>query len=1009
MSDSDATTGHPTTEEDSLSDLELESGSLSSDSEHEEHDETPENREEGGLNWLKSKLKKVHPAFIIAAIIATIWIEWVMIPIQSFTDHPTMWIGLAVYLVVTLLSIVFLKYLFAIRYKTLLSVMTANNLILTIPLGTVIALATGYTVMQLFSPQWEFTHDFVYIMLVSQLVVTAIIMFGVWWQARKLIPSETGQGDELEESEPLDTSEHPSLTHSYGLQTERELTASPGRVNGLTNGLDNVHGSRKMIQDGLTNGLGMVNGFTDSRRISNGLGNMIRPNRKNARQVAVPVVSIAIIGLLLFLPTVLVPRYDTNISRDWSGAVSYTDQKDDLNANVDIREYSAVSDGNYLWTKVVVEGEMMGDRPPNTNTLYIFIESDKNPETGYSIGGIGADFMIRTYGYEGAARRNQLFKFSETRDSGDWNGWSIAGPTHASVKGSTHETKTPLSILNVNGGAVIYFGIVDSEGLRDYSDTVVDLSREGTLIVGQTSVAPDIIERGVENVLQLELTARGRPLTLESLQIASDQGNVTQLQTPISIREDETKTFMIQIDATELDPGTLVEVQVKPGSIVTDGGSAVIDGVGARAYAGRAPNEIEIDGAFGDWSDRDLDIIPDEFGESSNPNVDIIEYQADESEAAIFLYLKVKGTMMGGVKIPALSEKRMVGQPSSGQQSANNKVNIGTSSQVEFPLPVLTGDDIAHIFIDADQNKGTGYHPTHPFEFPIGADFMIEISGVDGEIKRSEYFSFIGRQDQWSWELAGTVASGIDETRLETGISLAALNIEEPTFDAYLHITDWYGDEDYSDTTVSGGPETYHTSIPTRKNGGFGDGDIDTIDGASCAGDFGCHTLDSAQVPISMSFNPTGPYDPGQTDIDITVTVNMDDAKAGSIAGVSLRVGPSGSNSRYGLENDGWVIQSDPNSGTNNYIEQSGLIGGGDTDLVWTVTAPSSGGTYYLEATVWYDNDASGKEYNVTSEATITVIPEYQELLIPIFCVLVVVGVARLAQSGRLRKKHDET
>ena len=29
-------------------------------------------------------------------------------------------------------------------------------------------------------------------------------------------------------------------------------------VNGLTNGLDNAHDGRKMIQDGLTNGLGMV-------------------------------------------------------------------------------------------------------------------------------------------------------------------------------------------------------------------------------------------------------------------------------------------------------------------------------------------------------------------------------------------------------------------------------------------------------------------------------------------------------------------------------------------------------------------------------------------------------------------------------------------------------------------------------------------------------------------------------------------------------------------------------
>jgi hypothetical protein len=973
---------------------------------HEEYDESPPEKESGALGWFMSRLKSIHPVFLIAAIIAAIWIEWIMIPVQSYADHPTMWVGLAIYLVVTLLSIILLKHLFAIRYKTLLSVMAFNNLILTIPLGTVIALATGYTMVQLLSPQWEFTHDFVYIMLASQLVVTAIIMFGIWWHRRE-VPSDTEVGEELEEGEALTPSESPSLTQSYGLQTERELTAMPGMVNGLTNGLDSVNGSRIPAKDGLTNGLGMVNGFTERRRMANGLGNVIRPNKKNVRQVVIPVVSLVIIGLLLFLPIALVPRYDNSVSRDWSGIVSYTDQNDDVPVNVDIREYSVVSDGKYLWTKVVVEGEMMGDRPPSTNTLYVFIESDRNPNTGYSLGDIGADFMIRTYGFEGASRHNQLLRFSEMRDSDDWNGWSVLGSAQASVKGSNHETKTPLSILPNNAGIIVYFGIIDSYGARDFSDTAVDLENEGTLVIRQTSVAPDIISGGLEDVMQLELTARGRPITLESFQIDVNQGSVPQIPTPISIREDETKTFMVQLDSSELDPGSFIEVQVEPGSVVTSGGSVLLDGIGARAYVRLAPSEIAVDGAFGDWSNGDLDITSDEYGDSSNPNIDIVEYQADESDDAAFFYLKVKGTMMGGVKIPALSEKRMLGQSSSGQPSGNNKVNIGTGSQIEYPLPVMSGDDIAHILIDVDQDKGTGYHPTHPFEFPIGADFMIEIRGVDGRIRSSEYFRFDGKQDQWSWELSGTVPSECDSSRLESGVTLEALGIEEPIFDAFLHITDWNGDEDYSDTIVSGGPENYHTSVPTRKNGGFGDGDIDTIDGGSCAGGFGCHTLDSTQVPITMSFNPAGPYDPGQTDIDVTVTINMDNAETNSIAGVSLRVGPSGANARDGLENDGWTIQSDPNTGTNNYVEQSGLVGGGDTDLVWTVTAPNSAGTYYLEATVWYDNDGSGREYNVSSEATITVIPEFQEIFIPIFCVLVVIVVARLAQSGRLGKKRN--
>jgi hypothetical protein len=135
----------------------------------------------------------------------------------------------------------------------------------------------------------------------------------------------------------------------------------------------------------------------------------------------------------------------------------------------------------------------------------------------------------------------------------------------------------------------------------------------------------------------------------------------------------------------------------------------------------------------------------------------------------------------------------------------------------------------------------------------------------------------------------------------------------------------------------------------------------------------------------------------------------MDNAASGTETGLALRVGPTGANAHYGIENDGWVIENDPHTGSNNYIQESGLQGQGDTDFTWTLTAPTTAGTYYVEFSVQYDDGDSGREYNLTSESTVTVIPEFQEFFIPIFCVLVVVGVARLAQSGRLSKKRDET
>lgn len=184
------------------------------------------------LHTLKATLRKVHPAFLIAAVIAAVWIEWVLIAIQSYDDFSTPWVGFLVYLTVAIVSIIFLRYLFDIKYKTVLSILTANNLILIIPIGTVISLATGYTLLQLLSPEWEFTHDFVYVMFISQLVVTAILLFGLWWKARKSAALKTV----VEEYSPDDSDaglpdEGMEVDARKAFAKERVLTNDFGFVN----------------------------------------------------------------------------------------------------------------------------------------------------------------------------------------------------------------------------------------------------------------------------------------------------------------------------------------------------------------------------------------------------------------------------------------------------------------------------------------------------------------------------------------------------------------------------------------------------------------------------------------------------------------------------------------------------------------------------------------------------------------------------------------------------------
>jgi hypothetical protein len=686
--------------------------------------------------------------------------------------------------------------------------------------------------------------------------------------------------------------------------------------------------------------------------------------------------------------------------RNWSGVASYNDVTEGGNSNVDIVEYSATYDDTYLWGRVKVNGEILGGSPPDTSTIFMFIDSDRDSATGYSIGGMGSDYMIQISGFERRIDESTVLSFSETRSTDDWNGWSRVEGAETIIEDDTLQTRVPMSVFDSKAAPLVYFGIIDSQGAQDYSEAPIDTGSEGVLIIDQRSDAPDLLDRGQVDVLSLEITSRGKSIVIESMDLALDRGEILPISTPIQIEKDETRIVNVRMDTTDLVDGELIDIDMAHGNIETDNGSVFIKGSGMRAYLGSAPPGIIIDGAFGDWLDEPEPKSFEDAGEADNPNVDIMEYQTTRTGEDVFFYMSVDGSMMGGVKIPQLSEEELPPKTWPKGEDDGNQFDIGKIDTEIVPLPELYGYDVAFVFIDTDDDRNTGYRPIQSFVFPIGADYMIEIKGRNGMIKSSNYYRFGGAHNQWIWNHLGGVPSASDETRLETSISLSMLNIEKPIFDVFIQMTDWNDEEDFSDTVIGEGPVNYHSSTGTRKNNGFPDGDIDTIDGGSCAGAFGCHDLDTTQIPISLSWSPAGPYDPGQTGIQITVTVDMDAAASNSDTGLAMRIGPSGGQPHYGIENDGWVIESDPHSNQNNFIQESNLQGQGPQSFMWTVTAPTTAGTYYVEASVQYDNGGSGQEYNLTAESTVSVIPEFQEVLPPILCVLAVMVVGR-----RVRRK----
>lgn len=119
---------------------------------------------------------------IIASIIFALFIEYYMIVMQTYQNFQSAWGnwgGFIVYLLVTIFSIVFLRFVFkringARFIKTFVYAM-----LIVIPIGFFWGWFQGYAIGgELLNIDWQFTHDMVYTVLVSQFVVLAILLFG---------------------------------------------------------------------------------------------------------------------------------------------------------------------------------------------------------------------------------------------------------------------------------------------------------------------------------------------------------------------------------------------------------------------------------------------------------------------------------------------------------------------------------------------------------------------------------------------------------------------------------------------------------------------------------------------------------------------------------------------------------------------------------------------------------------------------------------------------------------
>jgi hypothetical protein len=620
----------------------------------------------------------------------------------------------------------------------------------------------------------------------------------------------------------------------------RGLTNGNGIVNGngvqggrgLVNGNGAVNGNGLVSNHGLINGNGLINGEGGGRaakaatKARTDPGPLRTGKRRRTRIAALAVATVAVITVLPVLAMLLSPppgrmAVDGDFS-DWQGATVLSDGKDGSapSPDLDIVRYSTAVSGDSAFFYVEVAGRILSGKTPagGVDEVNVFIDTDMNESTGYAIHGVGADFRLETYGWNGQVRGSTLYKFTPGRARLDWNGWASAGSLSALAQGRRLEMSAARNALGIHGtgGYRALFQIMDSRSRgQDFAKALAGTSG-GALLVAQTAADLATLPIPSENqqILSLELTAMNRNIRVRQMvfsrsgDVQAQDVGVVQLRSGKDVLASGRfleERMVLDLDQTvsparPLTLGLCVQIYPTAASgrlfgaglaghdaVVLEKGTATVSGAGeTRYYLGTAPQKISIDGSFGDWTPFHANIDP--AGDIGNPDADLVEARSTKDASSISFYARVDGTMLGGSVPPEATRERPVPSPS----------RPSGPSPVQPPLPVLIGSDTVKVFIDSDDSSLTGCS-INGLDF--GADYALAASGAGGDILSRTVYSWSNITGDWVG--IGTFAAAKDTTRMEMQAPLELLGLNASrTIRVLVFASDWTGKGDYLDRPI---------------------------------------------------------------------------------------------------------------------------------------------------------------------------------------------------------------
>jgi hypothetical protein len=219
---------------------------------------------------------------------------------------------------------------------------------------------------------------------------------------------------------------------------------------------------------------------------------------------------------------------------------------------------------------------MEGGENGLTDQVYILIDNDADPETGYYYEGLGADYMIHSCGLAGDAVQNDIFTFPPSADNNnDWNSWTLVNTGNIAtgrnkLEATIHKVQ---QTNNDNDVAYAIFETYDHTGFSDKSDIVSNLP--GYLVVDYSPAVTDpVIQSSINTqTLKLTATAHERPITLESLtfeNLADNNVISTSPELPINLKAGKSTDILVSVDTTTLRLSSVFKLELQDVSAFTN-------------------------------------------------------------------------------------------------------------------------------------------------------------------------------------------------------------------------------------------------------------------------------------------------------------------------------------------------------------------------------------------------------------------------------------------------------